>query len=273
MNIVKKITEDMDRKKIDCSTYQMRNFFTQLGDGFFQPIDIMNYIQHYKIVKLIKKHDIVVDMCCGRSLLCPFIKYHKKDIGEYIGVDICQDNINEAKRLEEKKHGYSFLHKWININVIEMSNYISSNSVDMVVYTSSIEHMQPEWGEKSLEEAYKILKPNGTFILSFPNTIGDGYNVQYKAAHVYEWSYQNIISALNKTGFTIEKSYGIFLPITEIKKLMEQKYPELLPFLNQIQEYIPNEFLSSIFSVPFPQESRETLVICKKSSETSLFED
>jgi len=270
MKIVKQINENDDRRTIDCSTYQMRNFFTQLGDGFFQPIDFMNYIQHYKIVKMIKKDWIVVDMCCGRSLLCPFIKYYKKDIGKYIGVDISSSNINEAKRLEEKKHGYQFQHEWINSNVTEMDKFINSESVDMVVYTSSIEHMQPEWGRKSLEQAFKILKTDGIMILSAPNTMGDGYDVQYKLAHIYEWNHDLLIKTLEEIGFKIENKYGIFLSTTEISKLIEIQYPEVLPFWMKIKEYIPNEFISSIFSIPFANESKEILIVCKKSYQVTL---
>lgn len=34
----------MDREKILCTTYQMRNFYMQFRDGFFTNLDVMNYI-------------------------------------------------------------------------------------------------------------------------------------------------------------------------------------------------------------------------------------
>lgn len=33
--IVFRVEDDMNRKDILCTTYQMRNFYRQLGDGFF----------------------------------------------------------------------------------------------------------------------------------------------------------------------------------------------------------------------------------------------
>ena len=33
--IVHKIEPDMDRQDVLCTTYQMRNFYRQLGDGYF----------------------------------------------------------------------------------------------------------------------------------------------------------------------------------------------------------------------------------------------
>lgn len=269
--IVKQIDEGMNRKDIYCTSYQMRNFFNQFGDGFFYPIDFMNLVQHFAITKMIKKGQIVVDFCCGRSLLCPLIKYHKKDIGEYIGIDICESNINEAKRLEEKRHGYPFPHRWILSDIIDTSKHIPPNSIDMVVYTSAIEHSQPDVGYKSLIEAFKILKPNGIMVISAPNTQGDGYNVQYKLAHIYEWSYDELVKTMKEIGFIIEAEYGIFLPVTKIEKILKIKYPEALPMFDMIREYIPNEFLSCIYSIPFPKESKETLFICQKPSNQMRF--
>ena len=44
--------------------------------------------------------------------------------------------------------------------------------------------------------------------LSCPNTEGNGYNTQYRA-HVYEWGYNELKTALNNLGFTIESEYDI----------------------------------------------------------------
>ena len=44
--IVYRVEDGMDREKILCTTYQMRNFYMQFRDGFFTNLDVMNYIQH-----------------------------------------------------------------------------------------------------------------------------------------------------------------------------------------------------------------------------------
>lgn len=273
MKIVKRIEPEDDRTTIDCSTYQMRNFYEQFRDAFFTDIDVMNYIQHYKIVKLIPKNSIVVDMCCGKSLLCPIIKYHKKDIKEYIGIDISETNINQAKALEAKRNNYPFPHRWIVSNVTEMTSHVPQSSIDFIVYTSSIEHMQPEWGRLSITEAYKLLKPDGTLIISCPNTTGSGYNVQYKLAHIYEWNYDELKNTLTQAGFSVDKEYGIFLPINSLEKLISSLNPEVLPYFQICKEYIPHEFLSSTFCVPYPRQSREVLFICTKSEATAPIDD
>ena len=82
----------MDPKGIYATTYQMRNFYQQMADGFFSSLDIMNYIQHQFCVNMMKKGDVVLDVCCGRGLLLPMIRWYKK-IREYWGVDIHEKNI------------------------------------------------------------------------------------------------------------------------------------------------------------------------------------
>lgn len=42
--IVYRVEDGMDREKILCTTYQMRNFYMQFRDGFFTNLDVMNYI-------------------------------------------------------------------------------------------------------------------------------------------------------------------------------------------------------------------------------------
>ena len=88
----------MDREKILCTTYQMRNFYMQFRDGFFTNLDVMNYIQHLAAAHMAKKGMNVLDVCCGRSLMLPLLRYYAKDIASYTGVDISKANIKEALR-------------------------------------------------------------------------------------------------------------------------------------------------------------------------------
>lgn len=39
-DIVYRVEDGMDREKILCTTYQMRNFYMQFRDGFFTNLDV-----------------------------------------------------------------------------------------------------------------------------------------------------------------------------------------------------------------------------------------
>jgi|TARA_B100001964_G_C14238332_1_gene603641 2-polyprenyl-3-methyl-5-hydroxy-6-metoxy-1,4-benzoquinol methylase len=262
--IVEKITEDIDPKEVICTTYQMRNFYNQLGDGFFSGLDIMNLIQHYKAVEMMNRGDVVLDVCCGRGLLLPLIRYYKREIEEYIGVDISERNIKEQTRRSGRKSidgldYYPFKVTHVISNVSEMSERIDSK-IDFIVYTSSIEHMQKEDGIKSLLECYKLLKPEHKMFLSCPNTVEkkDPYDTQY-AAHLYEWNLDELSTECKNVGFEIEKTFGLYAKKKKFDNLMEGN-----ELYKKFKEYIPTPFLMSFFPVIYPEYADEVLMILKK---------
>ena len=271
--IVYKVEPGMDIQNVLCTTYQMRNFYTQFRDGFFSSLDVMNYIQHEAAAKMARKGMNVVDVCCGRSLVLPLLRWHAKGIASYTGVDINAANIREAMRgaskkltLDDLKKGYyPFRVRWKQCNVAEMSKVVPTAFADFVIYTSAIEHMHKDVGMQSLRECHKIMKPGAKMFLSCPNTPGNGYNTQY-AAHVYEWGYDELKTALGEIGFSIRKEIGLVMKV----KNMEDFYarlPEgsdLKRFYAAMREYMPSDWLSAVMCIPFPKASQEILFIVQK---------
>jgi 2-polyprenyl-3-methyl-5-hydroxy-6-metoxy-1,4-benzoquinol methylase len=268
--IVHRIEADTDRQDVLCTTYQMRSFYRQLGDGFFTNLDVMNYIQHLKAVQMMKPGWKVLDVCCGRSLLLPLIRWHRKDIGEYVGVDISEANVREAqtrtayKQIDHQTY-YEFPHRWVICNVAEMSSQLPSSYFDLAVYTSSIEHMHKEAGEQSLRECAKVTKPGGKLFLSCPNTPEDqdGYDTQYKA-HVYEWKLSELRQALRDAGFSIEAEYGLVIGKRELQRALDAQGPQVKLLLQPILDYLPNEFLTTALAPAFPVQSKEVLIIARR---------
>jgi 2-polyprenyl-3-methyl-5-hydroxy-6-metoxy-1,4-benzoquinol methylase len=278
--IVHKIEEGMDPHDVLCTTYQMRNFYSQFRDGFFSQLDVMNYIQHHSAALLCKRDMNVVDVCCGRSLMLPLLRYYSKEINSYTGVDISEANIREAKRgaagkitEEELESYYPFKVDWILSNVAEMSNHISEGFADVVIYTSALEHMHKDTGTQSLKECYKIMNPNSVMFLSCPNTPGNGYETQY-AAHVYEWGYQELKDMLNEIGFEIINEIGLVMKVKKMREFFssDQVSPEMKNFYKKMESYVPSAWLSAIVSIPYPEQSDEILfVVKKKSNKKRLF--
>ena len=268
--IVFRVEDGMDREKILCTTYQMRNFYTQFHDGFFSNLDVMNYIQHFAAAQMAKKGYNIVDVCCGRSLMLPLLRYYAKDINSYTGVDISLTNIKEAMRGASKKLNpgeyktyYPFKVEWKNGNVAEMSKAIPENFADFVIYTSAIEHMHPEDGRQSLVECMKIMKKGARMFLSCPNTPGNVYNTQYRA-HVYEWGYNELKTTLKEIGFNIVQEVGLVMGAKEMNQFYEQQSPEIRQFFNTMKAYVPTTWLTAIMAIPYPKASREILFIVKK---------
>ena len=252
-----------------CTTYQMRNFYLQLRDGFFTDLDIMNYIQHFKAVKMMKKGQNILDVCCGRSMLLPLMRYYAKDVKKYIGVDIKKENTRLRKDIRNNKiinpeTYYPFDTEIIISNVAEMASKIK-DKIHFVVYTSSIEHMHKIYGEKSIEQCSKVMTRGAKLFLSCPNTPEDqdGYDVRYKA-HVYEWKISELKEILLKNNFKILEIIGLVGKISDIKKAIKKMPQTLQNHYNKIVDYMPKEFLTSFLFIPIPKFATEVLIIAQK---------
>ncbi len=269
--IVHKIEDGMDPHDVLCTTYQMRNFYQQFHDGFFTNLDIMNYIQHYASAQMARKGMRVLDVCCGRSLMLPLLRYYAKEIESYTGVDISEANIREAKRgatdknlkEEDLASYYPFKVRWVLSNVAEMSKHIAPRSQDFIIYTSAIEHMHKDVGTQSLIECEKVMTESGTMFLSCPNTPGNGYDTQY-AAHVYEWGYDELKQTLSDVGFRVVHEVGLVMGVRDMDNVYSRQSRDIQNFYRIMKAYLPSAFLSVIMSIPFPKASKEMLMIVRK---------
>lgn len=269
--IVHKIDEGIDPRTVYCTTYQMRNFYQQFADGWIHANEVMNYIQHYKAVLLMRKGDRVLDVCCGRGLLLPMIRWYRRDISEYVGIDISENNLEEQKRrsgiklIEDYKTYYPFKISHVLGSVEDMGDFFVPNFFDFIVYTSAIEHMQKDVGLKSLRHCYNLIKPGGTFFLSCPNTMNkkDPYDTQY-AAHVYEWDLDELSTTLKDIGFFIKDVFGLVAKVAEFESFMKTRSKIEQDLYKRFSEYIPSQWLMSFFPVAYPEAASEVLILATK---------
>lgn len=267
MKIVYRVEDGMDRSEILCTTYQMRNFYRQFGDGFFSVLDVMNYIQHHQIAKWCRKGQQVLDVCCGRGLLLPLLRYLAKDIGGYTGVDIEPRNaIWRTQRVTDgkpiTKDYYPFPTRFVESNVAEMASKLLPRRFDVIVYTSAIEHMHKDVGMQSLYECRKVANPGAMLYLTCPNTPEDkdGYDTQYRA-HVYEWKRSELLEGLAAAGFQVIREYGLLITYQTLRE--EGERLGLLPLIERIETVVPREWLLPIFAPMFPKQSKEIALIAK----------
>ena len=263
--IVYRIEEDMDREKVLCTTYRIKDLFRQFHDAMITPIDAMNFVMHAHLMKYLRKNYTIVEFCMGGGNLLQFIKRYAKDIKEYTGIDINPSAITWAetrvgyKEIDHKEF-YPFPHKFITGNVAEADTYIPHKSADVLIYVSSLEHMHYDLGRKSLEAAFNILNSNGLMILTTPNA--EVHDKPYKA-HVYEWPRTQLLETLEDVGFTIEHEYGI---LANKGDLPNDGY------MKELKEYLPYEWIGACLAGPFPEKSKEVLLVCRKRVDRSLFE-
>jgi len=282
--VVEKITDAVDPKEVLCTTYQMRNMYSQLGTAFFSGLDVMNYIQHHVAALMASKNDRVLDVCCGRGLILPLLRWYRKEIFSYVGVDIKPSNFAEAQRragttpIANKRFAvnspgtdepyYPFEIHYVPENVAKMAEpltLLNYAPFDLVVYTASIEHMQRDAGIESLRQCYEVMNPNAIMFLSSPNTTekSDPYDTQY-AAHLYEWPRLELLEAVESMGFNVKREFGLVAKVRGYRDNLKQHYPELLEVFDQFSEYLPSAWLYSFFPIITPKIADEIAFVIQK---------
>jgi len=258
----------MDRQEVLCTTYQMRNFYAQLRDGFFSTLDVMNYIQHFQIaLKWCAPGNHVLDVCCGRGLMLPLLRYHQKEIGSYTGVDIEPKNatwlrkrVTDGKEIEPEEY-YPFPVRFVEANVAEMAEKVGT-VFDTLIYTSAIEHMHLEDGRASLRECRQLAHSGSVMVLTCPNTPEDqdGYDTRYRA-HVYEWKRSELLHELESAGWKMVTEWGLTIGKKEL--MAAAKRLGLTKMIERVARFVPPQFYLPVFAPMFPRESSEIGMLCR----------
>jgi len=165
-----------------------------------------------KIISCIKNEHIILDIGCGEGItLEKLIKtFPNKNIK---GIDYIEENIEICKK-------YGLLVEYGSVYNLKIEN----NSVDCIVFLEVIEHLTDY--KKALQEIYRVLKPNGSLILIFPNDrifkIARVLTLRFKEAfydpgHIKQWTPKTIKKELRENGFKISKINNLpfyFWPIS-----------------------------------------------------------
>lgn len=271
--IVHRVEHGEDRRDVLATTYQMRNFYRQFGDGFFSRLDVFNYASHHQIARWAAKRPgaRLLDVCCGRGLLLPLLRYHAKELGSYTGVDIEPKNatwqhqrVTDGKPLERPLGDYyPFRTEFVAGDVAEVDRLLGDQRYDLIVYTASIEHMHPEHGARSLHALHALTHPSTLMVLTAPNTPEgqDGYETS-KRAHVYEWKLSELRTALADAGWDVLDVWGIDIGVQTLAKLLTGSAGHLL---DRARKFIPPDWLGPMLAAPFPEQASEVGLLCMPS--------
>ena len=270
MKIVAKIENGQDRRQVLCTTYQMRNCFRQFADGVASELDVHCYFQHAYAADLLPKNGRVLDVCCGRGLLIPFLRYRGNPPSVYVGVDIHPGNAKwregaDPRREGESKTDWGFPLLFVESNVDSMAGPIREKTkgkpFNLIVFTSAIEHMQPTSQAQSLRECRKVSEPGTVLYLTCPVTPKgqDGYRCQY-AAHVYEPNQAELQGWLSAAGWQIVRMIGLS---TGAKHFREKLSGNALAGAEAIYRMMPREQALPTIAALYPAAALEIAFVCQ----------
>lgn len=262
--IVPKITDEIDRREVLCTTYQMRNCFRQFYDAVASELDVHCYFQHAFAADLMPRNGRVLDVCCGRGLLIPFLRYRSKPCRSYVGVDIHPQNAVFAKGFDPRRptelKDWGFPVSFVRANAAEMSQHLNGR-FDLVVYTSSIEHMAVDAQQASLHECRKVAADGAILYLTCPITQegASGYDAQY-AAHVYEPKEAELREWLHAAGWSVKKVIGL---ATKCRHLRAVLSGEALRQAETLLKIMPREQALPTIAALFPESALEIALVCQ----------
>lgn len=154
-----------------------------------------------------------VDIGCGPGHFCKLLS--SKD-WRPVAIDAASENIESARRYATETHVGDA------VGVLSM---LPENRFGLVLALEIIEHMSQTHGEKLLKDIIRVIKPNGTLIISTPNRLspeglggyywgerirGWGKWNAWDGSHVHIYSSPEILQLLELTGFAVDRVTGYY---------------------------------------------------------------
>lgn len=258
------------------STYsraQMDHFYRAFAEGKIKPTSVMNYLQHLIIAEHCQPGNWVLDVCCGRALQIPLLKHLVPDLGGYVGMDLAQENLNEATDLLLAGDGLlpPFSCELVRGDVTTDLTTLD-RLFEVVIYTSALEHMDKDAGIASLAQVARVLSPQGHLFLSTPRTSGASPRTLQHRVHVYEWDRAELEGELHALGFTILGCYGLLSPDPEAisTALLARFGPGAVAWFEVIQAFLPLPFLNPLCAAALPEVATELFyayALCQEKEE------
>lgn len=251
------------------SVHQMDDFYAALARGEVKASGVMNYAQHLLAAQRCPEAAVVVDVCCGRGLQLPVLYRYAPTIARYIGLDIAEDNLREAQRRVEgleRVYGRLFPVELLACDVAQP--WPTVPAADVVVYTSSLEHLPRELALASLHHAAAALAPDGRLFLSTPNTPGLPPRPLQHRVHVYEWNQPELQPLLeDECGLEVEQVIGLIPPgVNTLDTELRAAYgPGAVEWARDLRSLLPEAFLDVVLAAALPSASRELLYVCRRS--------
>jgi len=213
-----------------------------------------DYAAHYfrwsYALRWIDYQSTVLDLGCANGMLAQVLYVNKYKPKLYAGIDVRWGVLEQIKErhvnFPVELHNLDLRHKQIPYPDKTFSNIVSFEM---------IEHITAEWLPHILEEAKRVLKDDGVFLLSTPN-----FNGSAAANHIHEYKEAELRGYLEKF-FKIAHQFGTFASKPDIYPVLTESERQIY---DRLWDYYDNNVMSNIFAPLYPHQSRNILWILTK---------
>lgn len=230
-----------------------------------------HYLRWTYILKEAKIGDNIVDFGCGKGNLLEVLYRNKFKSNKYIGIDIRQKTIEQAKEKYKIVDWAEFIADDLILNKTNFSEF----KADKVCSFEVAEHIGKQNIDVFLQNFLSCGNQDATYYLSTPNYdphVGAAGNHTYdsgdgRGVAVQEFDHFELQNHLEKY-FKIVKKFGTFASIRDYKPLMNDWQ---IKMFESLKDYYDNNLLSNLMAPFFPEHSRNTLWVLKqKNSKTEI---
>lgn len=210
--------------------------------------------------KLLKRGQRILDIGAGPGKLGWVLYRNKMKPACYHAIEIKKENIVKLMELAAKVNFPVLVHQADIRKVPWLLFPGASNLYDYICCFEVIEHFEPEYLPKVLNEMKELLAPTGRILLSTPN-----YDGVHKAKnHIHEYWENELAEHFMAADLIVEEKYGTFMSLGTIyqaKKILNRidynVFLALYPYYNA-------SILSCFFAPMYPSKSRNILWVLKK---------
>lgn len=144
-----------------------------------------HHIERYKFAqKYVRPYNRILDICSGTGYGLNIMRSQYPLNTKGIGLEIDEESVFKAMEKYSYPEGPALKispNVFKKCNVVKLISWRYIGKFDVIVMFEAIEHFLYEDGLKILGQIKKLLKVNGTFIISSPRDINDKYNVHHKS--------------------------------------------------------------------------------------------
>ena len=197
----------------------------------------------------IKENDLVLEIGCGQGDLTKKLSERYKKI---VAFDISSVGVKKARK--RLSINYNLNCEFLVADATKLP--FDSNQFDVVILSEVLEHVLDQ--ERCIQEIYRVIKPNGSLMLTTPNSGGihhDTIKLSCKLLRKPYTPHSQIIDNLLPPSklkqlllpyFTIEKKRGILYTLPYLQMLGSER---LINLSNHISEFIEERNLLSNFGL------------------------
>lgn len=218
-----------------------------------------HYLRWTHVLKNAKMDQSILDFGCGTGEMLDLFYHNKFRPALYVGLDVRQSAIEQCRK-KFANYGRPAIFETADLT----KPFDLEMTFDVITCFEVIEHIGHANIDGILSNMVTHADKNTIIYISTPNfdpSVGAAENhILGPEREIGEWDHWELQKKLEEY-FTIEKKFGTFASIKDYEYLLNDWQRKMY---NALREYYSTDLLAVIMAPFFPDNSRNTLWVCRR---------